>query len=63
MNTIIVKSNGNEVVNANLRFRVYTNNNRPDMFVYETYSEAKQRIEVLKPIFKYTNFKIVVIED
>jgi hypothetical protein len=62
MNTIIVKPTGNESVKANLKFRVISNRNRYDIFVYETYSAAKNRIEVLKQIFRYTTFEILVIE-
>ncbi len=62
MNTIIVKSNGNESVKANLKFRVLTNGSRHDMFIHETYSAAKNRLQTLARIFKYSTHEILVIE-
>ena len=62
METLIVKTNGNESINANLKFRILTNGKRYDMFIYETYSEAKSRLQTLAKIFKYSTHEIIVIE-
>ncbi len=59
---VIALNEFNEMHKANLKFRVISNRNRYDIFVYETYSAAKNRIEVLKQIFRYTTFEILVIE-
>ena len=66
METIIVKQNGSEVVNADLKFRVVmgtTIEKRYDQFIYDTYSEAKDRIVVLKAIFKSYIYDIIIIEE
>ena len=63
METIIVKANGNEVVNSNLQFRVLMNGVRLDMFIHETYSDAKSRLATMKRIFKNSSLQIVVIEN
>ena len=62
METLIVKANGNESVKANLKFRCLMNGTRHDMFVHETYNEAKSRLATLKRIFKYSTHEILVIE-
>ena len=62
METLIVKANGNESIKANLKFRILTNGKRHDMFVHETYNEAKSRLATLKRIFKYSTHEILVIE-
>jgi len=62
MTTLIVKQDGNESINANLKFRVLTNSKRRDMFIYETYSAAKSRLQALAKIFKYSTHEILVIE-
>jgi hypothetical protein len=62
METLIVKLNGNESIKANLKFRILTNGTRYDMFIYETYSEAKCRLEKLKRILKHSSHEILVIE-
>lgn len=62
MNTIIIKSNGNETINANLTFRVLTNGKRYDTFIYETYSDAKNRLQTLSKILKYSIHEIIIIE-
>jgi hypothetical protein len=62
MKTLIVKSNGNESIEANLKFRILTNGKRYDMFIHETYSAAKSRLQTLTRIFKYSNHEILVIE-
>jgi hypothetical protein len=62
METIIVKSNGNESIKANLKFRILRNGKRYDMFIYETYTEAKSRLQTLAKIFKYSSYEILVIE-
>lgn len=67
MGTLIVKENGNELVNSELKFRVImgtTTKKRYDNFIWETYSKAKDRIETLKRIFRgYTNFEIIIVEN
>lgn len=50
METLIVKANGNESVKANLKFRLLMNGTRYDMFIYETYSEAKSRLATLNTL-------------
>ena len=60
--TLIVKQNGNESIKANLRFRLLMNGTRYDMFIHETYNEAKSRLATLKRIFKYSTHEIIVIE-
>ena len=62
METLIVKSNGNESIKANLKFRILTNGKRHDMFIHETYSAAKSRLKTLARIFKYSTHEILVIE-
>ena len=62
MKTLIVKSNGNEMINANLKFRILTNGNRYDGFIHETYNSAKSRLETLKRILKHSTHEILVIE-
>lgn len=62
METLIVKQNCNESIKANLRFRLLMNGTRYDMFIYETYSEAKSRLVTLKRIFKYSTHEILAIE-
>ena len=62
MKTLIVKTNRNESINADLKFRILTNGDRYDMFIYETYSEAKSRLQTLKRIFKYSIHEIIVVE-
>ena len=62
METLIVKTNRNESINADLKFRNLTNGQRYDMFIYETYSEAKSRSQKLAKIFKYSTHEIIVIE-
>lgn len=62
MKTMIVKENGNETINANLKFRVLMNRTKLDGFRNETYSKAVDRMNVLKNIFKYSIFEIIVIE-
>ena len=62
METLIVKSNGNESIKADLKFRILTNGKRYDMFSYDTYTEAKSRLNTLARIFKYSNHEILVIE-
>ena len=62
METLIVKSNGNESIKANLKFRILTNGKRYDMFIYETYLDAKSRLQTLAKIFKYSTHEILVIE-
>lgn len=61
-NTIILKENGNESLNFNLRFRVKTNSKRLDMFIYEKYSDAKNRVERLRNILRHSTFEILVID-
>ena len=61
METLIVKSNGNESIKANLKFRILSNG-KYDMFIHETYYSAKNRLEKLSKIFKYSTHKILVIE-
>ena len=63
MKTLIVKTNGNESINANLKFRILTNGKNYDMFIYETYLEAKIRLKTLTRILKYSNHEILVIEE
>lgn len=60
--TVIVKSNGNESIAANLTFRILRNGKSYDMFIHETYSEAKSRLQTLKRIGKHSNFEILVLE-
>jgi len=62
MKTSIVKEGSNELVNSNLRFRVLMNRKKADLFRYETYSEAKSRLEVLKKIFSFSKMEILIIE-
>jgi hypothetical protein len=62
METLIVKQNGNESIKANLKFKVLTNGNRHDIFIYETYFEAKNRLKTLTRIFKHSTHQILVIE-
>ena len=62
MKTLIVKSNGNENINANLKFRILTNGKRHDMFIHETYSAAKIRLQILAKILKHSTHEILVIE-
>ena len=62
METIIVKANGNESIQANLKFQILTNGKKHDVFIYEKYSSAKSRLESLSKIFKYSNHKILVVE-
>lgn len=62
MTTLIVKENGNEVIKSNIKFRILMNRGRLDMFVYETYSEVKARLNLLSRIFKNSSFDILVIE-
>ena len=66
METLIVKQNGNESVNADLKFRVImgtSTKKRYDLFIYDTYSKAKDRIETLKRIFKAYTYEIIIIEE
>ena len=63
METLIVKPNGNERIKANLKFRILTNGTRYDMFIYETYLDAKSRLQTLAKIFKYSTHEIIVIEE
>jgi len=60
MRTMIVKENGNEIVNGNLVFRVLMNRTKLDGFRNETYSKAVSRMEVLKRIFNYSKFEIII---
>jgi hypothetical protein len=62
METLIVKTNGNESIKANLKFRILTNGKKYDMFIHETYSAAKTRLKTLSKIFKYSTHEILVIE-
>jgi len=66
METLIVKKNGNESVKAGLKFRVLrtnVNKARYDMFINDSYSKAKSRIDTLKNIFKGSwNYEIVIVE-
>ena len=63
METLIVKSNGNESIKANLQFRILTNGKRYDMFIHETYLAAKSRLQTLKRILKHSTHEILVIEQ
>ena len=66
METLIVKKNGNESVKADLKFRVLrttVNKARYDMFIHDSYSKAKSRIDTLKNIFKGAwDYEIVIVE-
>jgi hypothetical protein len=62
METLIVKTNGIESINANLKFRILTNGKRYDMFIHETYSAAKSRLQILAKILKNSTHEILVIE-
>ena len=62
METLIVKSNGNESIKADLKFRILTNGNRYDGFIHDTYNAAKSRLETLKRILKHSTHEILVIE-
>jgi hypothetical protein len=62
METLIVKSNGSESIKANLKFRILTNGKRKDVFIHETYSSAKSRLQTLARIFKNSTHEILVIE-
>ena len=62
METLIVKSNGNESIKADLKFRILTNGKRHDMFIYQTYSAAKSRLKTLAKIFKHSTHEILVVE-
>ena len=61
--TMIVKHNGTEFVNADLQFRILTNGSRHDMFIYKTYAEAKSRLLNLSKLFKHSTHEILVIES
>jgi len=63
MQTIIVKESRNETINANLQFIVLINRTRLDGIRSETYFGAVQRMEVLKKIFQYSKWEIIVIEN
>jgi hypothetical protein len=63
METLIVKQNGNELIKANLKFRIITNGGKYDIFIHESYQAAKSRKETLKRIFKHSNHEIIVIEE
>lgn len=67
METLIVKKNGNESVKADLKFRVLrtnANKSRYDMFIHDSYSSAKSRIDTLKNIFKGVwNYEIIIVES
>ncbi len=60
MNTTIIKQDGNETIKGNLVFRVLMNRNRLDIIRSKTYSGAVNRMDVLKKIFKYSKWDIVV---
>lgn len=62
MKTFIVKRNGCESIKANLKFRILSNGKRHDMFIFETYLGAKNRLQTLERIFKYSTHEILVIE-
>ena len=67
METLIVKQNGNESVKADLKFRVLrttVNKSRYDMFIHDSYSKAKSRINTLKGIFRGNwNYEIIIVEN
>ena len=54
--------NGMKYINKNLKFQILTNGSRHDMFIHETYSAAKSRLQTLERIFKYSTHEILVIE-
>lgn len=62
MKTVIVKKESSEVVNSNLKFRVLIGRKRLDQFRHETYSSAKDRLFVLKRIFRFSKLEILIIE-
>jgi hypothetical protein len=62
METIIVKQNGNELIKADLKFRVLTNGKGYDIFIYDKYSLVMQRLSTLKRLFKFSTHEILVIE-
>tara|TARA_R110000744_G_scaffold375385_1_gene488801 strand:+ start:175 stop:366 length:192 start_codon:yes stop_codon:yes gene_type:complete len=63
METLIVKQNGNESVKANLLFSIKMNNYSTIHKNYESYNEAKSKIERSKKIFKHSKFEIIVTEN
>lgn len=63
METLIVKSKGNEIIKANLKFRILTNGKRHDVFIHETYSSAKSRLKKLQNMFRQSEHIITVSED
>lgn len=62
MTTLIVKEKGNEIIESNIQFRVLINTSRLDLFTYDTISEAKQRIQVLRKIFQHSTFDILIVQ-
>jgi hypothetical protein len=63
MTTLIVRQNINENVKANLFFSIKMNNHNTIYKIYESYNEAKSKIERFKKIFKHSKFEIVVTEN
>lgn len=60
METIIITKNGNESILGTMTFRVLMNRKKLDNKGCKTYADALIRLDVLKSIFKYTLFEIVV---
>ena len=63
METLIVKENGNELIESNLKFRLLINNSRYDNFIYDKYLDVKSRLSKLKNILKHSSFEILVLEN
>ena len=63
METLIVKENGNEIIKSNLLFSIKMNNKLTIHKNFESYNQAKSKMDSIKTIFKHSKFEIIVTES